>query len=183
MAVYYAAAQQRILGRLLKAKQVRHWIREGSREFENQRIIPSLDQILFSIEFFGGRISQGHPGLKVFLTGFLLRPLQLRLGTHNKVLKWLFGRPFDNRPSDPDDYVPEVGQPSADSKAAALRQCFTPSVASVITISAPQVLLSGSPLSLCIGLGIYFGFSGPDHWLQTQHRRIAGMSLSPISSL
>jgi hypothetical protein len=39
-----------------------------------------------------------------------------------------------------------------------IESCFTPSEASVITISAPQMLLSASLLMLLIALGIYLGF-------------------------
>jgi hypothetical protein len=39
-----------------------------------------------------------------------------------------------------------------------IRCCFTPSVAFVITISAPQMLLSGCLLMLLTALGIYLGF-------------------------
>jgi hypothetical protein len=38
-----------------------------------------------------------------------------------------------------------------------MRHCFTPSVASVVTLSAPQGLLSASLGSLLIGLGVYLG--------------------------
>ncbi|KAF2796261.1 hypothetical protein K505DRAFT_238083 [Melanomma pulvis-pyrius CBS 109.77] len=39
------------------------------------------------------------------------------------------------------------------------RYCFTPSLASVLTIAAPRVLLATSVLKLLIGLGTYLGFT------------------------
>lgn len=39
-----------------------------------------------------------------------------------------------------------------------MKSCFTPSVASVMTMSAPQMLLSASLFTLILGMGIYFGF-------------------------
>jgi len=44
-----------------------------------------------------------------------------------------------------------------------MEQCFTPSVSSVITISAPQILLSASLLALLLALGMYFGFVWTRH--------------------
>jgi hypothetical protein len=44
-----------------------------------------------------------------------------------------------------------------------MEQCFTPSVAFVITMSAPQILLSASLLSLLLALGMYFGFVWTRH--------------------
>ncbi|KAJ6789993.1 hypothetical protein PWT90_07583 [Aphanocladium album] len=38
------------------------------------------------------------------------------------------------------------------------QKCFCPSVTSVLTVSAPQVLLSSSLLALLLGVGVYFGF-------------------------
>jgi hypothetical protein len=171
MAVYYASTQQRILGRLLQAKQVRLWIRGGKREFENEMIVPSLDQVLehFSHKYFSGRVLRRNSPIPM-ATLYPSNPREfLQRLRHNTEIrypqtKWskaftmFFGLPFDNRPSDPDEYLPETTSPSATLKAAVLRQCFTPSVASVITISAPQGLLSGSLGALFIGVGIYFGF-------------------------
>ncbi|KFZ14085.1 hypothetical protein V501_03412 [Pseudogymnoascus sp. VKM F-4519 (FW-2642)] len=46
MAVYYATTQQRMLGRLLQAEQVRLWIRGGNRAADTARLVPSLDGIV-----------------------------------------------------------------------------------------------------------------------------------------
>ncbi|KAF7909882.1 uncharacterized protein EAF01_003600 [Botrytis porri] len=105
VSVYYSVTQQRILGRLLKAKDVRHWIR-GRKQAVNR---------ILSME-----------------VGFKLDPCE------------------------PDDYSPE-DLDIRDLKRDFERQCFLPSPLSVITLSAPQTLLSGSLCLLLIGLGIYLG--------------------------
>ncbi|TGO29731.1 hypothetical protein BPAE_0011g00020 [Botrytis paeoniae] len=105
VSVYYSVTQQRILGRLIKAKDVRHWIR-GRKQAVNR---------ILSME-----------------VGFKLDPCE------------------------PDDYSPE-NLDIRDLKTDFERQCFLPSPLSVITLSAPQVLLSGSLSLLLIGLGIYLG--------------------------
>ncbi|ATZ52382.1 hypothetical protein BCIN_08g01250 [Botrytis cinerea B05.10] len=105
VSVYYSVTQQRILGRLIKAKDVRHWIR-GRKQAVNR---------IFSMEVS-----------------------------------------FKLDPCEPDDYSPEDLN-IRDFKRDFERQCFLPSPLSVITLSAPQMLLSGSLSLLLIGLGIYLG--------------------------
>jgi hypothetical protein len=61
---------------------------------------------------------------------------------------------------DPTDIL--TGEPIAASFEF-MKYCFTPSVASVITISAPQILLSASLLTLLLGLGMYLGFVWTRH--------------------
>ncbi|OAL43353.1 hypothetical protein IQ07DRAFT_637092 [Pyrenochaeta sp. DS3sAY3a] len=59
--------------------------------------------------------------------------------------------------TDPSDYrstLPDLNHTIADVTKA----CFTPCVSSVITVSAPQMLLSTSLVSLLLGIGVYFGF-------------------------
>ncbi|PGH11455.1 hypothetical protein AJ80_07135 [Polytolypa hystricis UAMH7299] len=61
-------------------------------------------------------------------------------------------------PCDPSDYVPQ--QPSMhDLKLSLMRQCFVPSVGSVITLSAPQMLLKSSLSALLVAVGVYFGYN------------------------
>ena len=68
--------------------------------------------------------------------------------------------------SDPNDFDPNrslitptwIESYQRDLKRAIINQCFTPSASSVITVSAPQMLLSTSLCSLLIGFGVYFGF-------------------------
>ncbi|APA10841.1 hypothetical protein sscle_07g056110 [Sclerotinia sclerotiorum 1980 UF-70] len=105
VAVYYSVAQQRILGRLIKAKDVRNWIR-GRKQAINR---------IFSIEI----------GLEL-------------------------------DPCEPDEYTPRISD-VREFKKDFERQCFIPSPLSVITLSAPQMLLSGSLCLLLIALGIYLG--------------------------
>ncbi|KAF7927399.1 uncharacterized protein EAE97_010074 [Botrytis byssoidea] len=105
VSVYYSVTQKRILGRLIKARDVRHWIR-GRKQAINR---------VFSME-----------------VGFKLDPCE------------------------PDDYLPE-DLDVRDLKEDFQRQCFIPSPLSVITLSAPQMLLSGSLSLLLISLGIYLG--------------------------
>ncbi|OBT43869.1 hypothetical protein VE00_05363 [Pseudogymnoascus sp. WSF 3629] len=63
----------------------------------------------------------------------------------------------DFLPSDPDDFNP-TQRDRRNLKRSIVHQCFTPSASSVITVSAPQMLLTISLCSLLIGFGIYFGF-------------------------
>ncbi|KIM98299.1 hypothetical protein OIDMADRAFT_90904, partial [Oidiodendron maius Zn] len=107
IAVYYATTQQRVMGRLLQAKQVRGWIR-GRLPVQKG---DSLWQLKISSKFR----------------------------------------------CDPADYRPITSDP-AKILFEIRDQCFTPSVASVITISAPQILLSASLFALLLALGMYFGF-------------------------
>ncbi|KAJ8068877.1 hypothetical protein OCU04_002561 [Sclerotinia nivalis] len=105
VSVYYSVAQQRILGRLINARDVRDWIR-GRKQAVNR---------IFSIQ-----------------VGFELDPCE------------------------PDEYTPRSSD-IHDFKKDFERQCFIPSPLSVITLSAPQMLLSGSLCLLLIALGIYLG--------------------------
>lgn len=105
VSVFYSATQQRILGRLIKARDVRDWIR-GRKQAATY---------IFSVQ-----------------VGFKLNPCE------------------------PDDYVPRLSD-IRDLKKDFQRQCFLPSPLSVITLSAPQILLSGSLYLLLIALGIYLG--------------------------
>ncbi|KAH8593000.1 hypothetical protein B0O99DRAFT_516762 [Bisporella sp. PMI_857] len=93
-----------------------------------------------------------------------------RLLKENQVRQWIRGETSDlekdrrmrflygprQSPSDPAEFEPR----SLDRlymKQAIIRQCFLPGVASVVSISAPQMLLSASLGALLIGLGIYIG--------------------------
>ncbi|KAF7935542.1 hypothetical protein BELL_0096g00090 [Botrytis elliptica] len=105
VSVYYSVTQQRILGQLIKPKDVRHWIR--------------------------GRKQRSNPILSTAVWSKL-------------------------DPCEPDDYSPD-GLDISDLKRDFERQCFLPSPLSVITLSAPQMLLSGSLSLLLIDLGIYLG--------------------------
>jgi hypothetical protein len=112
IAVYYASTQQRVMGRLLQAKQVRGWIR--------------------------GRVpAQRGDSL------------------------WQSKRSHKFR-GDPTDYI-TLASSAGNLSPNIMEQCFTPSVASVITMSAPQILLSVSLLSLLLALGMYFGFVWTRH--------------------
>lgn len=63
---------------------------------------------------------------------------------------------------DPTDYRTTASDPISTSSEI-MKQCFTPCVASVITMSAPQILLSASLLALLLALGMYFGFTWTRH--------------------
>ncbi|THV51366.1 hypothetical protein BGAL_0113g00110 [Botrytis galanthina] len=105
VSVYYSVTQQRILGRLIKAKDVRHWIRGRKHAF-------------------------------------------------NRILSMEVGIKLDS--CEPDDYSPDdldIRKFRRDFQ----RQCFIPSPLSVMTLSAPRKLLSGSLILFIIGLGIYLG--------------------------
>lgn len=189
MAVYYATTQQRMLGRLLQAKQVRLWIRGGSRVVNTSRIVPSLDEIVQKLRIRFGRLplaeeesrAERRTRLEVRLATRLqehqhrieeARPQEQMDSTSHSphfnfanfyqrgarfVLYYVAGIPFEFRPSDPDDFKPNRWD-RMNLKRAIIKQCLTPSASSVITISAPQMLLSTSLCSLLIGFGVYFGF-------------------------
>lgn len=94
MAVFYASAQQRRIGRLFEPRDIRIWIR-------------------------------GPPELK----------------------------------GDPQPFDHLQPFPTTEKLEALMQRSFTPSVAAVITMSAPQALLSASVFTLLIALGIYLGFT------------------------
>lgn len=79
----------------------------------------------------------------------------------NAVFKVLeaWGRPpKELLPCDPHDL--DLSQvPLLSTPGFLRRKCFTPSVLSVITISAPQMLLSASLATLLAGFGVYLGFT------------------------
>lgn len=157
MAVYDATTQQCILGRLLKGKDVRHWIRGGNRRSATGRIVPSLDD--FFMRLPGGSSHDQHRQVfeqvrlrasvqnSSFLSGFFQG-----LGAVSR-----FYTRFDFTTSDPNDYTPDLSK-IRDIRSEIINHCFTPSAASVVTISAPQMLLSSSLAMLLIALAIYFGF-------------------------
>jgi hypothetical protein len=88
--------------------------------------------------------------------GRLLRPEHVRAWIRGGISRRrLDGN--DLSPCDPQDLDHNVD--GAMNENILLAKCFTPSVISVITISAPQMLLSGSLMTLLLGLGIYFGFT------------------------
>jgi hypothetical protein len=153
MATYYATTQQRTLGRLLKAKEVRVWIRGGNRQSEAVRLVPSFDDIimkLLRILSLDPTVSEEvHLRLRTFATP--------EVSVASFVSRVILRLQSDFQFSEPDEYIPELPDMGNFEKDI-IRCCFTPSAASVITISAPQMLLSGSLLMLLLGLGIYLGF-------------------------
>lgn len=66
---------------------------------------------------------------------------------------------LDLSPCDPQDTDPTHAVYFAASPLLLQYKCFTPSVASVIMISAPQGLLSASMAALLLGISIYLGFT------------------------
>ncbi len=193
MAVYYATTQQRTLGRLLNAKDVHLWIRGGNRLSETGRLIPSLDDIITRAlryyevdghtQYSEQPRSRGHVRFSYtssFLFGYM------------KALDWalaiLIRRPFDFVSSDPDDYKPDVSK-IGNLRSDIIYHCFTPCVASVITISAPQMLLSSSLVMFLVALAIYFGFlwtrnldqtSGPNDSRNIFITYVAGLAVAAI---
>ncbi|KFY93942.1 hypothetical protein V500_03483 [Pseudogymnoascus sp. VKM F-4518 (FW-2643)] len=197
MAVYYATSQQRRLGRLLQAEQVRLWIRGGSRAMDTARLVPSLGEIVQRLINRSERQSlvdeqsraerrapfvtrlvrtavarpndQRDPtseeshynnnllGLTGHVDGTVIGIVQMSLHIAGFVLYLIGVTPFEFLPSDPGDFNPNQ-RDRRNLKRAIINQCFTPSASSVITVSAPQMLLSTSLCSLLIGFGVYFGF-------------------------
>lgn len=129
IAVYYATTQQRIFGRKCKAKEVRQWIRQGGGQSDAAKLM-LLPYFRIFAKASGGA-----------LPVFTIR--------------------FDSKfkPMEPNDYSEAEDLPQwGDVEDRIIQHCFTPSVAPVLTISAPQILLSGSLCMLLVALGIYLGF-------------------------
>lgn len=166
MAVYYATTQQRTVGRLLHASQIRLWIR-GGRQSTQSRIVPDIRTIVqrmmikidpdwHIINFTTDVMFLGLP-----IQDFFITPLH----------KLLYDALRMPDPCEPQNFDPShsrlpernklrgrLGWNAATIKQDLATRCFTPSASSVITLSAPQILLSMSLMSLIIALGIYLGF-------------------------
>ncbi|KAF2435024.1 hypothetical protein EJ08DRAFT_730152 [Tothia fuscella] len=140
MAVYYASTQHRVFAHMFNPRQIRIWIRGGKSENnEKSRIVPSLSAILMKI----AKQRKGRGS-----------------STYSATQRESFDLPTSSPlpgPCDADDLVLE-GIPDTELKACLRHFCFTPSVFAVITIPAPQALLTSSLYSLFIALGIYSGF-------------------------
>jgi hypothetical protein len=156
MAVYYSTTQQCTLGRLLRAKDVRLWIRGGNHQSEAGRLVPSWNNIFIRLRR-NYRDSHGQDSEQAGVHSFRLPTPTLTDRTIDSVLRFIYGIRSDFNSSDPDDYAPDLSS-IIDFKSDIIYHCFTPSAASVITISAPRMLLSGSLAMLLIALAIYFGF-------------------------
>ncbi|KAF2671958.1 hypothetical protein BT63DRAFT_422471 [Microthyrium microscopicum] len=99
------------------------------------------------------------------ILGRLLKGSQIRSWIRGKMLSVnpqtqltaVFVR-SDSMLGDPADYEDDSYEDPGRAHSALMRRCFTPSVAAVITISAPQLLLSTSLFTLIIGFGLYFAF-------------------------
>jgi hypothetical protein len=170
MAVYYSTTQYRILGRLLQAEQVRLWIRGGRRnEYASERIVPSLFQMIEK-----RRRQNPNSNLNAATSApasentWLDRSMYLSSpGLIGVIMVLIRKGPagfFDDaredfrQPCDPSAFDANGIEPT--KLAAKLRAtCFTPSISAVVTMSAPQALLTGSLFSLLISLGIYLGFT------------------------
>jgi hypothetical protein len=99
--------------------------------------------------------------------GRLLQPIQVRGWIRGQLppqilnSKWKFK--LAKRPrSDPEHYRPRQSDLTSTTDDF-MKSCFTPSVASVVTMSAPQILLSTSLFTLILGIGVYFGFIWTHH--------------------
>jgi len=135
MAVYYATTQQRTLGRFLKAKEVRIWIRGGNRQSEATRLVPSFDEIIKKLRRSRGvDVEEVHVRSRMF-------PIRVT-SLPQLASRIIFDLQSDFWFSEPDEYVREISNMDHFKKDL-IQCCFTPSAASVITISAPQMLLSG----------------------------------------
>lgn len=84
--------------------------------------------------------------------GRLLDPKQIR--------NWIRGYGFvSHEVCDPDEWDPNSRPLNITVERALLSSCFTPSVYAVLTISAPQVLLSAALFSFFIAIGTYLVWS------------------------
>ncbi|KAH7117905.1 hypothetical protein B0J11DRAFT_509599 [Dendryphion nanum] len=158
MAVYYATTQQRTIGRLLHASQIRSWIRGGTNYLDDQRIVPSARQYMkgeFITPFASRLIRSNYRYDEERQYPKELGQLFDHLESNHPVIRYILKTTMF-RPSEPKDFNPHHSSVTT-LKRDLRRQCFTPSVASVISLSAPQILLSTSLISLIIALGIYLG--------------------------
>lgn len=84
------------------------------------------------------------------------------------VRAWIrgFRRPYGamtDRKADPHRLEFESWNSTLDLVGALIDRSFRPAYASVITLSAPQVLLSTSLFGLLLGIGVYLGFMWTQH--------------------
>jgi hypothetical protein len=157
-----------VLGHLLKARQIRQWIRGGTPlSNEGPRVVPSVANIMAKVHerLHGDRsrslsaeqrmrlerhFNSSYSIINPIITTWDL--LDLLLHRAPKAFVPLLD------PCDPNGLIAQ-SIPEANFKNFLQRICFTPCVSAVITISAPQTLLTYSLSSLFVALGIYFGFT------------------------
>ncbi|TID22352.1 hypothetical protein E6O75_ATG11146 [Venturia nashicola] len=150
MAVYYATTHQRSMGRLLHPQQVRSWIRGGVGPKE----APGHICPLFTRASMDGKDLVDAKDVQLLLAECVSRTMDFALQSH--------GIQLDLSPCDP-QYLNSTHAKMLITSPLTLRhKCFTPSVASVIMISAPQALLTASLFSLLMALFIYRGFKCVD---------------------
>lgn len=162
MAVYYATRQQRSVGRLLEAKRIRQWIRGGSDTpslYTMLKTVGTRDpaNVMIKIAIISSDIvelftSRRPPGDRSNISLSRLSNFEHVRAYETKCDPEEFFLPARDGPSRPLEINLSLKQKLMDLS-------FTPSVASVITVSAPQILLSVAVFSLLIALGIYFGFT------------------------
>ena len=91
-----------------------------------------------------------------------------RLLDAKAIRKWIRGRHdrmnwYGNVHScEPEDFIPPQSYP-LDVKNTLLRSSFVPAITAVITMAAPQALLSISVFALLTALGVYLGFTWTRH--------------------
>jgi hypothetical protein len=157
MAVYYATRQQRNIGRLIDDKEIREWIRGGPEKItlvRNMKLASWIRTIDTKRQALGD--------------GFAPREREMSQITAKYDWDQQHGRIVVNpgvsilETREPDKMHPEVFYMTDGwrlPKRFLIRNVFSPSVAAVITISAPQMLLSASLFSLLIAMGMYFGLN------------------------
>lgn len=153
MAVYYSTTQQRVMGRLIQGHQVRLWIRGGSGSLEGERVVPSLRQLKDSA------LAKMKKNARVqrFLPDWEQQDIRdIKLIFYHFRPSAILRRKKRFHPCDPKAFNAKLSSVTT-LKRDLMRSCFTPSVASVVTLSAPQGLLSVSLGSLLIALGVYLG--------------------------
>lgn len=162
LAVYYATTQFRTLGRLLQAEQIRAWIRGGhSSPRINEHIVPSVRQL---VNRFHGK-KEEKPSYNPRASTRMARsmgPRQIefidRLHLKESKFRWLFPLVMPCDHCDPRWFF--MNGHTEELFWQKLRAtCFTPSISAVITMSAPQLLLSAALWSLLVSLGVYLGFT------------------------
>jgi hypothetical protein len=75
-----------------------------------------------------------------------------------------------NLACEPDAFHPDDGASEDDLRLSMMQRCYKPAVSSVLTVSAPHLLLSTSILGLLLSMAIYLGFV----WTKDLDEKVAG---------
>ena len=163
MAVYYSTRQQRNIGRLRDGKDIRSWIRGGygtvdEDSYADFALLHRDFGLRFAYYVLRSMLLSGRDSRK-YVKATTVEGHQ----TIVTIVKENIRSATRQTRCDPDEvttihFVDSTNpRKNLQPKMVLMLRSFTPSVAAVITISAPQMLLSASLFSLLIAIGAYFG--------------------------